>query len=175
MEVNDSDGALRQIEAGLKILEQSGAPDHDDLKVWGTALQSRLLLKSENRKSGSNAGRHQRSARLAHYPAQGSSGLRRPEFRPLSLRRSHHIIRSGKHNQRRIRRRKTIEAYFNLGMAYVKCDQLEKAEKAFEQMLYDKHNPNQVELIYYYYGMAQLLYRKGEKRKRWNRIRRQFV
>ena len=50
-------------------------------------------------------------------------------------------------------------------MAYVKCDQLEKAEKAFEQMLYDKHNANQVELIYYYYGMAQLLYRKGENKK----------
>ena len=32
-------------------------------------------------------------------------------------------------------------------------------------MLYDKHNANQVELIYYHYGMAQLLYRKGEKTK----------
>ncbi len=60
---------------------------------------------------------------------------------------------------------KTIEAYFNLGVAYVKCDQFEKAEEAFEQMLYDKHNANQVELIYYHYGMAQLLYRKGEKTK----------
>lgn len=57
---------------------------------------------------------------------------------------------------------KTIEAYFNLGVAYVKCDLFEKAEEAFEQMLYDKHNANQVELIYYYYGMAQLLYRKGD-------------
>ncbi|MCY9409337.1 transcriptional regulator, partial [Bacillus inaquosorum] len=47
----------------------------------------------------------------------------------------------------------------------VKCDQFEKAEEAFEQMLYDKHNANQVELIYYYYGMAQLLNRKGEKTK----------
>lgn len=44
----------------------------------------------------------------------------------------------------------------------MKCDQFEKAEEAFEQMLYDKHNANQVELIYYYYGMAQLLYRKGD-------------
>lgn len=60
---------------------------------------------------------------------------------------------------------KTIEAYFNLGVAYVKSDQFEKAEEAFEQMLYDKHNANQVELIYYHYGMAQLLYRKGEKTK----------
>lgn len=60
---------------------------------------------------------------------------------------------------------KTIEAYFNLGVAYVKCDQFEKAEEAFEQMLYDKHNANQVELIYYFYGMAQLLNRKGEKTK----------
>lgn len=47
----------------------------------------------------------------------------------------------------------------------MKCDQFEKAEEAFEQMLYDKHNANQVELIYYHYGMAQLLYRKGEKTK----------
>lgn len=60
---------------------------------------------------------------------------------------------------------KTIEAYFNLGVAYVKCGQFEKAEEAFEQMLYDKHNANQVELIYYFYGMAQLLNRKGEKTK----------
>lgn len=62
---------------------------------------------------------------------------------------------------------KTIEAYFNLGVAYVKCGQFEKAEEAFEQMLYNK--------IYYHYGMAQLLYRKGEKKKRWNLIRRRFV
>lgn len=47
----------------------------------------------------------------------------------------------------------------------MKCGQFEKAEEAFEQMLYDKHNANQVELIYYFYGMAQLLNRKGEKTK----------
>lgn len=42
---------------------------------------------------------------------------------------------------------------------------MRKRKEPFEQMLYDKHNANQVELIYYYYGMAQLLYSKGEKTK----------
>lgn len=45
MEVNDLDGALQQIEAGLKILEQSDAHDAYDLKVWGHALKARLFLK----------------------------------------------------------------------------------------------------------------------------------
>lgn len=58
-----------------------------------------------------------------------------------------------------------VKAYFNPGVTYVKCDQFEKAEDAFEQMLYDKHNANQVELIYNHYGMAQLLYLRGEKTK----------
>lgn len=43
MEVNDLDGALQQIEAGLKILEQSDAHDAYDLKVWGHALKARLF------------------------------------------------------------------------------------------------------------------------------------
>ncbi|KSW01621.1 transcriptional regulator [Bacillus velezensis] len=166
MEVNDSDGALRQIEAGLKILEQSGAPDHDDLKVWGTALQSRLLLKiGEPEKA---------AAMLDGIKDQPVSPIIRHRVLlvcgDLSFARSHSeeaitLYEAANTTSAAYGGEKTIEAYFNLGMAYVKCDQLEKAEKAFEQMLYDKHNANQVELIYYYYGMAQLLYRKGEKTK----------
>jgi LuxR family glucitol operon transcriptional activator len=57
---------------------------------------------------------------------------------------------------------KTIEAYFNLGVAYVICGKLEEAEKCFNSLLYQKDKANQIELIYYHYGMAQLLLRNGE-------------
>ncbi|MFZ7753465.1 transcriptional regulator, partial [Bacillus velezensis] len=166
MEVNDADEALRQIEAGLKILEQSGAPDHDDLKVWGIALQSRLLLKTGEPDKA--------AAMLDGIKDQPVSPIIRHRVLlvcgDLSFARSHYeeaitLYEAANTTSAAYGGEKTIEAYFNLGMAYVKCDQLEKAEKAFEQMLYDKHNANQVELIYYYYGMAQLLYRKGEKTK----------
>lgn len=57
---------------------------------------------------------------------------------------------------------KTIEAYFNLGVAYLQLDEPERAEAAFENVLYHKSKANQIELIYYRYGNAQLAYRKGD-------------
>ncbi|MEC1732689.1 NB-ARC domain-containing protein [Bacillus mojavensis] len=168
MEVNDLDGALQQIEAGLKTLEQSDTEEQDvhDLKVWGLALQSRLLLK---------AGSHEKAeAILTEIKDKPISPA--IQHRVLLVRGDLSFVKG--HNEEAIQLyeaanqissmyggEKTIEAYFNLGVAYVKCDLYEKAEEAFEQMLYDKHNANQVELIYYNYGMAQLLYRKGEKTK----------
>ncbi|WP_339235980.1 NB-ARC domain-containing protein [Bacillus sp. FSL K6-1012] len=168
MEVNDLDRALQQIEAGLKTLEQSdtGEQDVHDLKVWGLALQSRLYLK---------AGSHEKAeAILTEIKDEPISPA--IQHRVLLVRGDLSFVKG--HNEEAIQLyeaanqisstyggEKTIEAYFNLGVAYVKCDQFEKAEEAFEQMLYDKHNANQVELIYYYYGMAQLLHRKGEKTK----------
>ncbi|MEC1752056.1 NB-ARC domain-containing protein [Bacillus mojavensis] len=168
MEVNDLDGALQQIEAGLKTLEQSDTEEQDvhDLKVWGLALQSRLFLKG---------GSHEKAeAILTEIKDKPISPA--IQHRVLLVRGDLSFVKG--HNEEAIQLyeaanqissmyggEKTVEAYFNLGVAYVKCDQLEKAEEAFEQMLYDKHNANQVELIYYYYGMAQLLYRKGEKTK----------
>jgi LuxR family glucitol operon transcriptional activator len=44
----------------------------------------------------------------------------------------------------------------------VQCNENEKAETAFENILYHKDKANQIELIYYHYGMAQLFARKGE-------------
>ncbi|MGX4764855.1 NB-ARC domain-containing protein [Bacillus mojavensis] len=168
MEVNNLDGALQQIEAGLKTLEQSDTEEQDvhDLKVWGFALQSRLFLKG---------GSHEKAeAILTEIKDKPISPA--IQHRVLLVRGDLSFVKG--HNEEAIQLyeaanqisstyggEKTIEAYFNLGVAYVKCDQFEKAEEAFEQMLYDKHNANQVELIYYYYGMAQLLYRKGEKTK----------
>ncbi|MCY9092633.1 NB-ARC domain-containing protein [Bacillus mojavensis] len=168
MEVNDLDGALQQIEAGLKTLEQSETEEQDvhDLKVWGLALQSRLFLKG---------GSHEKAeAILTEIKDKPISPA--IQHRVLLVRGDLSFVKG--HNEEAIQLyeaanqissmyggEKTIEAYFNLGVAYVKCDQFEKAEEAFEQMLYDKHNANQVELIYYYYGMAQLLHRKGEKTK----------
>ncbi|MEC0586419.1 NB-ARC domain-containing protein [Bacillus spizizenii] len=168
MEVNNLDGALQQIEAGLKTLEQSDTEEQDvhDLKVWGLALQSRLFLKG---------GSHEKAeAILTEIKDKPISPA--IQHRVLLVRGDLSFVKG--HNEEAIQLyeaanqissmyggEKTIEAYFNLGVAYVKCDQFEKAEEAFEQMLYDKHNANQVELIYYHYGMAQLLYRKGEKTK----------
>ncbi|MEC1775822.1 NB-ARC domain-containing protein [Bacillus mojavensis] len=168
MEVNDLDEALQQIEAGLKTLEQSDTEEQDvhDLKVWGLALQARLFLK---------AGQQEKAeAILTEIKDKPISPA--IQHRVLLVRGDLSFVKG--HNEEAIQLyeaanqissmyggEKTIEAYFNLGVAYVKCDQFEKAEEAFEQMLYDKHNANQVELIYYYYGMAQLLYRKGEKTK----------
>jgi LuxR family glucitol operon transcriptional activator len=51
---------------------------------------------------------------------------------------------------------KTIEAYYYLGIAYIGLGESAKAETVLEQILYHKSNPNQIELIYYYYGKAQL-------------------
>ncbi|WP_445430131.1 NB-ARC domain-containing protein [Bacillus atrophaeus] len=168
MEVNDLDRVLQQIEAGLKILEQPDTEDQDvhDLKVWGLALQSRLFLK---------AGSHEKAeAILTEIKDKPISPT--IQHRILLVRGDLSFVRG--HNEEAIQLyeaandissmyggEKTIEAYFNLGIAYVKCDLFEKAEEAFEQMLYDKHNANQVELIYYYYGMALLLFRKGEHTK----------
>ncbi|MGV4321620.1 tetratricopeptide repeat protein [Bacillus mojavensis] len=168
MEVNDLDGALQQIEAGLKTLEQSDTEEQDvhDLKVWGLALQSRLFLKG---------GSHEKAeAILTEIKDKPISPA--IQHRVLLVRGDLSFVKG--HNEEAIQLyeaanqissmyggEKTVEAYFNLGVAYVKCGQFEKAEEAFEQMLYDKHNANQIELIYYFYGMAQLLNRKGEKTK----------
>ncbi|AVM09593.1 NB-ARC domain-containing protein [Bacillus velezensis] len=168
MEVNDLDGALQQIEDGLKILEQSDTEEQDvhDLKVWGLALQSRLFLK---------AGSHEK-AEVILIDIKDQPISPAIQHRVLLVRGDLSFVKG--HNEEAIQLyeaaneissmyggEKTIEAYFNLGIAYVKCDLFEKAEEAFEQMLYDKHNANQVELIYYYYGMALLLFRKGEHTK----------
>ncbi|PAY11985.1 NB-ARC domain-containing protein [Bacillus sp. 7705b] len=168
MEVNDLDRALQQIEAGLKMLEQSDTEEQDvhDLKVWGLALQSRLFLK---------AGSHEKAETIL-IEIKDEPISPAIQHRVLLVRGDLSFVKG--HNEEAIQLyeaanqissmyggEKTIEAYFNLGVAYVKCDLFEKAEEAFEQMLYDKHNANQVELIYYYYGMAQLLHRKGEKTK----------
>lgn len=168
MEVNDLDGALQQIEAGLKTLEQSDTEEQDvhDLKVWGLALQARLFLK---------AGQQEKSeAILTEIKDKPISPA--IQHRVLLVRGDLSFVKG--HNEEAIQLyeaanqissmyggEKTIEAYFNLGVAYVKYGQFEKAEEAFGHMLYDKHNANQIELIYYFYGMAQLLNRKGEKTK----------
>ncbi|MGG1244299.1 NB-ARC domain-containing protein [Bacillus cabrialesii] len=168
MEVNDLDRALQQIESGLKILEQTDAenPDARDLNVWGHALQARLFLKTDQQEKAETI-----LNEIEDQPISPTIQHRVLLVRgDLSFARGHdeeaiQLYEAANEISSTYGGEKTIEAYFNLGVAYVKCSQFEKAEEAFEQMLYDKHNANQVELIYYYYGMAQLLYSKGEKTK----------
>jgi Predicted N-acetylglucosaminyl transferase len=52
---------------------------------------------------------------------------------------------------------KSIESFYLLGVAYIHLGQYEKAQEAFESFLYDRSKAHQIELIYYEYGMAQLL------------------
>lgn len=150
----------------MRILEQSDTHDAHDLKVWGHALKARLFLKD----------RQQEKAETILNEIEDQPISPTIQHRVLLVRGDLSFARG--HDEEAIQLyeaaneisftyggEKTIEAYFNLGVAYVKCGQFEKAEEAFEQMLYDKHNANQVELIYYHYGMAQLLHRKGEKTK----------
>jgi LuxR family glucitol operon transcriptional activator len=165
MEVNNLDGSLLQIDSGLKTLDQLSSDRSDvyDLKAWGLALKARLLLKKNNPNKAECILEEVReiftTPVIQHrislvrgdlcmvYKNYGAAIRLYEEANEISL------IYGGE---------KTIEAYFNLGVAYVICDKLEEAEKCFNNLLYQKDKANQIELIYYHYGMAQLLLRKGE-------------
>ncbi|MCY8514633.1 tetratricopeptide repeat protein [Bacillus atrophaeus] len=165
MEVNDLDGALQQIEAGLKILERLDAADTNvhDLKVWGLALQSRRFLKAGNFEKAETILKEiidePISPAIHHRVLLVRGDL---NFVRCQYEEAIQLYEAANEISNMYGGEKTIEAYFNLGVAYVNCDQFEKAEAAFDHILYDKHNANQVELIYYHYGMAQLLFRKGD-------------
>ncbi|MBV6738207.1 tetratricopeptide repeat protein [Priestia megaterium] len=165
VEVNNLDDSLLQIDSGLKTLDQLSSDSSDvyDLKAWGLALKARLLLKKNNPNkaecileevreiSTTPVIQHRislvRGDLCMVYKNYGAAIRLYEEANEISL------IYGGE---------KTIEAYFNLGVAYVTCDKLGEAEKCFNSLLYHKDKANQIELIYYHYGMAQLLLRKGE-------------
>jgi LuxR family transcriptional regulator, glucitol operon activator len=168
IEVNDLEGALQQIEAGLQILEHlnSDLTDVSDLKVWGLALKSRLFLKANKREKAKaileKLKNVQTTPIIQHRVllVRGDLYLLHSNFEEaIQLYEAANEISSIYGGE------KTIEAYFHLGVAYLNCDEFDKAKAAFDHILYDKNKANQIELIYYHYGMAQLLSRKGDYTK----------
>ncbi|MGF6952802.1 LuxR family glucitol operon transcriptional activator [Neobacillus sp. B4I6] len=168
IEVNELDEALQQIEAGLQILEHLDSNNADvfDLKVWGLALKSRLFLKSSDPEKAEAILReviHISATPIIQHRVllvRGDLSLLRKNYKEaINLYEAANQISTMYGGE------KTIEAYFNLGLAYVNCDEFEKAEAAFDNILYHKNKANQIELIYYHYGMAQMFSQKGDNEK----------
>jgi LuxR family transcriptional regulator, glucitol operon activator len=168
IEVNDLDSALLEIEAGIQILERLNSDHNDvyDLKVWGLALKSRLFLKASDHEKA--------EAILEEIKDIPTSPI--IQHRVLLVRGDLCLLRRNYEEAIQLYEaaneistmyggEKTIEAYFNLGVAYLNCNEFEKSEAAFDKILYDKNKANQIELIYYHYGMAQLLSRKEDHAK----------
>jgi LuxR family glucitol operon transcriptional activator len=165
IEMGSLDEGLRQIEAGLQLLEQLNPKDPEvcDLRVLGLVFKSRYYLKVNQPTMT--------AVILEEAMVIPSSPIIR--HRVLLVKGDLCLLNGNDHDaiqyyeeanelSKVYGSEKTIEAYFNLGVAYIKCGSLVKAEAAFEQLLYDKAKANQIELIYYRYGMAQLLATKGD-------------
>lgn len=178
MEVNDLNGALQQIETGLTVLERLNAdhPDVNDLTVWGLALKAGLCLKARNPEKAEAI-----LAEIVNLPATPVI-----QHRVLLVRGDLCFLRKNYEESIQLYEKaneistiyggeKTIEAYFNLGVAYVHCEEFKKAESSFDHILYDKNKANQIELIYYHYGMAQLLSRKGNDAKALQSIEKAII
>ncbi len=164
IEIGLPDEGMRRIEAGnliLKSLDPSD-PGVRDLKVLGLAFKAKIYLKTDQREKAAEILDETRdvycSPLIKHriWLLQGDLYLLNGKFSDaiLCYEQANEISKS-------YGGEKTIEAYFHLGVAYVQCGEYEKAEAAFDQLFYSKPQANQIELIYYQYGMAQLLHRKG--------------
>ncbi|MGM0884218.1 MAG: transcriptional regulator [Bacillota bacterium] len=164
LEIGLLDEGLRRIEAGLRILEEldPSDPEVQDLKVLGLAFKAKYYLKTDQREKVAeilDVSRDVYCTPLIKHRIlliRGDLCLQNGEFSDAI-----HCYEQANEVSKSYGGEKTIEAYFNLGISYVKCSEYEKAESAFDQLLYNRSKANQIELIYYQYGMAQLLHRKG--------------
>lgn len=164
IEIGLLDEGLRRIEEGLRILENLDPfdPEVQDLKVLGLAFKAKLYLKTDQREMAAEILDESRDVYctplIKHriLLVHGDLFLLNGKFNDAIL-----CYEQANEVSKSYGGEKTIEAYFNLGIAYVKCGEYEKAESTFDQLLYNKSKANQIELIYYQYGMAQLLHRKG--------------
>jgi len=164
IEIGLLDEGMRRIEAGNQILESLDPldPEVQDLKMLALAFKAKIHLKTGQLEKAAEIIEETRDAYcsplIKHriWLIQGDLYLLNGKFSDaiLCYEQANEISKS-------YGGEKTIEAYFNLGIAYVQCGEYAKAEAAFDQLLYSKPQANQIELIYYQYGMAQLLHRKG--------------
>lgn len=155
---------MRRIEAGNLILEKldPSDPEVQDLKVLGLAFKAKIHLITDQLEKVTDILEKTRDAYcsplIKHrlWLLQGDLYLLNGKFSDAIL-----CYEQANETSKSYGGEKTIEAYFNLGIAYVQCGEYAKAEAAFDQLLYSKPQANQIELIYYQYGMAQLLHSKG--------------
>jgi len=64
----------------------------------------------------------------------------------------------------------SVESCYFLGLAYLHCDQWDQAEQSFSRLLRDESSANQLEQIYYQFGIAQLYARKQCKQEAIERL-----
>jgi LuxR family glucitol operon transcriptional activator len=164
-EIGNLEEGLYQVESGLQELDGLNSEDTDvrDLRVLGLVFKSRIHLKIRQFEYAAvllkEALEIPSTVIIRHRAllVQGDLSLLNGEYEKAVL-----IYEEANYISRSYGGEKTIEAYFNLGIAYLKCGQVAKAESEFEHMLYDQTTANQIELIYYQYGLAQMLASKGD-------------
>jgi LuxR family glucitol operon transcriptional activator len=165
IEIGDLSEGIRQIELGLVALEQL-EPEYaavQNLRVLGLAFLAKSYLKSNqivNTTSILNEISSIPCIPLIKHRVllvQGDHCLQTRDLKKA-------VVYFEKANElsNSYGGEKTIEAYYNLAITYIKLGDIEKAESALEQLLYHKFKPNQIELIYYKFGRAQLSYLQGE-------------
>ncbi|MTT31115.1 transcriptional regulator [Terrilactibacillus sp. BCM23-1] len=167
-EMDDLNEGLKQIEAGLQILDSLNAElnDVNDLKILGISLKSKIYLKKMDLKKASNLLEEimdrKRSTVIEHRVllTQGDLNLLSENYK-----KAIQFYEKANRISLEYGGEKTIEAYFNLGIAYVKCKEYEKAKLTFEHVLYNKTEANHIELIYYNYGKANLYASMKDYRK----------
>ena len=165
IEVGLLDEGLRRIEAGIQILENmnSNDPEVIDLMMLGFSTKARLYLKRGRPDLASEM--IDKTAGVECSPlinhrillVQGDICLMKGQFQSAIQ-----FYEEANKVSEQYGGEKTIEAFYHLGIAYLHCDDFERAEASFEQLLYKNSKANQIEIIYYQFGMAQLLNRKGK-------------
>ncbi|WP_258881621.1 tetratricopeptide repeat protein [Paenibacillus sp. sptzw28] len=164
LEIGLLDEGLHRIEGGLRVLENLDPhdPEVQGLKVLGLTFKAKYYLKTFQREKAAEILEQSRdlycTPLIKHrlLLVRGDLYLFNGEFSDALL-----CYEQANEVSKSYGGEKTIEAYFNLGVSYIKCGEYEKAESAFDQILYNRTKANQIELIYYQYGLAQLLHRKG--------------
>jgi LuxR family glucitol operon transcriptional activator len=165
LEVNDFDLGLSQIDAGLQVLELLDARDEEtqSLQSLGITFKARYFLKVHQLE--------QAALLLAEALAMPASDVVR--HRTLLTRGDLEILRGDDRSAirtyenalalcRRYGGERTAESYTFLGIAYVRCQELDKADAVFRLLSSNISGTNQLEQVHYLYGMAQLLAARSE-------------
>jgi LuxR family transcriptional regulator, glucitol operon activator len=165
LEINDFDRGLSQIDAGLHVLELLNADDEvtQSLHSLGITFKARFFLKVHQLEQAnlllSKAKAIPASDVVRHRTllTQGDLEILVGDYRSAvkTYEKAIEICR-------RYGGERTAESYSFLGIAYVRCQELEKAEAIFSLLLRNISKTNQLEQVHYLYGMAQLLAAKGE-------------
>ncbi len=165
LEINDFDLGLSQIDEGLQVLEllDAGEEETQSLQSLGITFKARYFLKVHQLE--------QAAFLLKKALAMPASDVVR--HRTLLTQGDLEILRGDDRSAirtyenalafcRRYGGERTAESYAFLGIAYVRCQELEKAEAVFHLLSLNISRTNQLEQVHYLFGMAQLLAARGE-------------